>query len=210
VIYLVSVWCFNNLLPPRLADSGGVPFAFWFGAILCGVSQGSAPDGSQDDKMNLIEKENDNEEDEEEQVKMSEALNFPLPFWILVVSCVVVYGCVLPFNNIASSLLLERDFFQEPDSSCRLLIPYECQGDGNIPVDCPSSKWYQPPLPYNVTINGEYYATLEDSDIDCGDDDWSEDGACTYEYCKRQEDGIQQVRHSWHVMSCHVSSMHDV
>ena len=57
--------------------------------------------GGKDDKMNLIEKENDEEDDEEEQVKMSEALNFLLPFWILVVSCVVVYGCVLPFNNIA-------------------------------------------------------------------------------------------------------------
>ena len=32
------------------------------------------------------------------------------------------------------------------------------------------------------------------SDIDCGDDDWSADDACTYEYCKRQEDGIKQVQ----------------
>jgi hypothetical protein len=31
-----------------------------------------------------------------------------------------VYGCVLPFNNIASSLLLERDFFQEPPSECKI------------------------------------------------------------------------------------------
>ena len=150
-----------------------------------------------DDKANLYsaDKKSDDPEDEdgEEVVKMSEALNFPLPFWILVVSCVVVYGCVLPFNNIASSLLLERDYFKEPSSSCTLEIPNECQGDGNDPVNCPSSKWYQPPLPIDITINGEYYDELQGSDIDCGDDAWSETGACTYEYCKRQDDGIEQA-----------------
>jgi MFS family permease len=74
-----------------------------------------------------------------------------------------------------------------------LLNPNECQLDGNIPVNCPSSKWYQPPLPYDITIDDVYYAELTDSDIDCGDDAWSDDGTCTYEYCKRQADGIQQA-----------------
>mmetsp|Transcript_1682 Transcript_1682/g.2961 ORF Transcript_1682/g.2961 Transcript_1682/m.2961 type:complete len:576 (+) Transcript_1682:21-1748(+) len=214
---------FNNLLSPRLADSSGVPFAFWFGAILCGVSlgcallvvpidaatsaqieknreeeQGALQFNGQDSKHNLIDGQNNSkelgeDEDDEEEVKMSEALSFPLPFWILVVSCVVVYGCVLPFNNIASSLLLERDFFMEPPSSCTLENPNECQLNGNNPVNCPSSKWYQPPLPYDLYINDVYYAELQDSDIDCGDDEWSEDGACTYEYCKRQDDGIEQA-----------------
>jgi hypothetical protein len=206
---------FNNLLSPQLADSSGVPFAFWFGAILCGVSLGCAllvvpidaatsaaieknkedeattlKFNSQDSKSEVHREE---EEEEVEVVKMSEALNFPLPFWILVVSCVVVYGCVLPFNNIASSLLLERDFFMEPSSSCTLTNPNECQSADNIPVGCPSSKWYQPPLPYDITIDGTHYDELQDSDIDCGDDAWSEDGACTYEYCKRQTDGIKQA-----------------
>lgn len=205
---------FNNMLSPQLADSGGVPFAFWFGAILCGVSLGSAlivvpVDAGMDATIErnaarvekdpaeksslLVERVKEDEEEEEEPVRMAEALRFPLPFWILVVSCVVVYGCVLPFNNIASSLLLERDFFKEPPSECRLDDPYVCQGDGNDPVDCPSSKWYQPPLPINVTIDGDHYDELEGSDIDCGDDVWSDEGECTYEYCKRQQDGIEQA-----------------
>lgn len=33
---------FNNLLSPVLADSAGVPFALWFGTILCGMSLGCA------------------------------------------------------------------------------------------------------------------------------------------------------------------------
>lgn len=202
---------FNNLLSPQLADSGGVPFAFWFGAILCGVSLGCAllitpldaaisssiEKNKADEEVTLrLNKEQDEkteEPEDEEQVQMSEVLKFPVPFWILVISCVVVYGCVLPFNNIASSLLLERDFFMEPPSQCTLLDPNACQLGDNVPVDCPSNKWYQPPLPYNLTIDDVYYSELQDTDIDCGDDSWSDDGTCTYEYCKRQTDGIAQA-----------------
>lgn len=30
-------------------------------------------------------------------------------------------GCVLPFNNIASALLLERDYFKDPPDGCHLM-----------------------------------------------------------------------------------------
>lgn len=94
-------------------------------------------------------------------------------------------GCVLPFNNIASSLLLERDYFKEPPSGCRLFNIYECQdAPDNYVVDCPSSKWYQPPLPYNATVGGEVYNPLTTDDIDCTDDLWKD--TCTVEYCDRQ------------------------
>jgi hypothetical protein len=94
-------------------------------------------------------------------------------------------GCVLPFNNIASSLLLERDYFKEPPSGCHLLMEYQCQDfPGNKPVGCPGSKWYQPPLPYNATVGGEVYNPLDTDDIDCTDDLWKD--TCTEEYCDRQ------------------------
>ena len=49
--------------------------------------------GSEDDKANLYDTDKQPQEEEpEEQVEMKEALNFPLPFWILVVSCVVSQG----------------------------------------------------------------------------------------------------------------------
>ena len=30
-------------------------------------------------------------------------------------------GCVLPFNNIASALLLERNYFKDPPDGCHLM-----------------------------------------------------------------------------------------
>jgi hypothetical protein len=96
---------------------------------------------------------------------------------------------VLPFNNIASSLLLERDFFMDPPNNCQLQFPNECQSNDNHPVHCPSSDFYQPPLPKDITIDGKYYNKLTADDIDCGDDDWSD--GCAKEFCNRQTDGIK-------------------
>jgi len=134
------------------------------------------------------------DEDDSEAVKFNEVFKFSLAFWLLVASCLVVYGCVLPFNNIASSLLLERDYFIEPPDGCHLQDIYACENDDassslyNPPVGCPSSTNYQPPLPYNATIGGKTYNPLTTDDIDCTSDDWSSSGSCTYEYCKRQDD----------------------
>ena len=33
---------------------------------------------------------------------------FTLKFWLAAICCLTVYACVLPFNNVASSLLMER------------------------------------------------------------------------------------------------------
>lgn len=99
---------------------------------------------------------------------------------------------MLPFNNIASTLLLERDYFKEPPSGCHLFQQYQCQDNpGNYPVDCPGSKWYQPPLPINATVGGETYDPLTTDDIDCTDDVWKD--TCTEEYCDRQTDAQLQA-----------------
>jgi MFS family permease len=101
-------------------------------------------------------------------------------FWVLVVSCVVVYGCVLPFNNISSSLLQERDYFILPPSGCQLTDIHQCEDSTtNPPIHCPGSQWYQPPLPYNYST----YSPLTSEDIDCTDDEWKD--GCTSEYCSR-------------------------
>ena len=98
---------------------------------------------------------------------------------------------MLPFNNIASALLLERDYFKEPPSGCHLDDKNKCESNNNEPKGCPSSDWYQPPLPEDIKINGEYYKELEPSDIDCTDDDWSD--GCTKEFCSRQTDAQLQA-----------------
>lgn len=116
-------------------------------------------------------------------------------FWILVLSCMVVYGCVLPFNNISSSLLLERDYFQETPSGCMITNPLYCQNDQTNPytTQCPTSKWYQPPLPLNATLStNELYNPLSTSDIDCNKDEWKNNCA-TNLYCSRLNSAESQA-----------------
>lgn len=76
-----------------------------------------------------------------------------------------------------------------PPNDCALTIPNQCQSSTNVPIHCPSSKFYQPPLPVNITIDGKYYSKLEADDIDCSDDDWAD--GCAKEFCNRQSDGIK-------------------
>lgn len=202
----------NNLVSPALASSISVVFALWFGAILCGgavfcVLLMTPIDKKMDDilaKQKIADDDmsksllGDNSglssaapEATEPPPKFSDALKFKLPFWVLVVSCVVVYGCVLPFNNIASTLLLERDFFKEPPSKCTLEIENQCQSSTNQPIHCPSSDYYQPPLPKNLTYDNHYYKKLTGDDIDCTDSTWK--NGCTEEYCNRLDDGIVEA-----------------
>jgi hypothetical protein len=76
-----------------------------------------------------------------------------------------------------------------PPNECTLTIPNQCQSSSNHPIHCPSSKYYQPPLPENITVLGKYYSQLEGDDIDCSDDDWAD--GCAKDYCDRQADGIK-------------------
>ncbi len=64
-----------------------------------------------------------------------------------------------------------------------------CQSSLNYPVNCPNGRWYQPPLPYNVTIGGASYDQVIRNDIDCSEDLWSGPGACTYDWCRALENG---------------------
>ena len=57
----------------------------------------------------------------------------PSIFWVLILLTCCIYGAVIPFNNIASSLLLERDYFRTPPEVCTLTIPYSCQSSENPP-----------------------------------------------------------------------------
>lgn len=211
----------NNIVSPILAEKVDIVFALWFGAILCGVGVGcvfltiplqknaevatlmakknlgpdalllEADESKELQEELLLKGDESSLVEEQEQPSIKDVTKFPVIFWVLVVSCVTVYGCVLPFNNISSSLLLERNYFKEPSDSCVLLDPNQCQSSTNYPMSCPSSHWYQPPLPDSATVGGVLYDPLEISDIDCSDDLWKD--GCTKEYCDRQSDAISQA-----------------
>lgn len=184
----------NNVVSPALASRVGIIFAMWFGAMLCGVGvlcvlitipldrSVDATVAANKQTLALATAKEDDEEAEAEYVpSFRDVWRLQHVFWVLVVSCVVVYGCVLPFNNISSSLLLERDYFRPPPDSCHLLYDTQCESATNPAVDCPSTSIYQPPLPTNVSL----------SDVDCSDSYWSD--TCTVEYCNRLGDAESEA-----------------
>jgi predicted outer membrane lipoprotein len=119
-------------------------------------------------------------------------------FWLLSLSCLVVYGCVLPFNNVASAILLERNYFKTPPDDCQLLYPNECtsgtlQDHLNPSTDsngqsCPGPH-YAPVLPttLNITRIGHAYhkVSLPHVEVDCEVSFWSH--GCTRDYCEASD-----------------------
>jgi MFS family permease len=115
-------------------------------------------------------------------------------FWLLSLSCLVVYGCILPFNNVASGILLERNYFKIPPEDCTLQFPDECtlgtlQDHLNPSTDsngnsCPG-KNYAPVLPSSLNITrigyGYHKESLSQAEVDCDLSFWSD--GCTKDYC---------------------------
>lgn len=151
-------------------------------------------------------------------VKLSHILNFGRVFWLLCASCFVVYGIILPFNNVASGILLERDYFRGPSEDCVLRYVDQCTAgslapaDGNPSTDtstgevCPSSKNDAPVLPTNLNYTKEenddiwgsdwekssyVYDDLNASQVNCEDPFWAD--ACTKDYCDSKSDASEKA-----------------
>lgn len=111
----------NNMISPALATSSSVVFALWFGVFLCVASVACVFIFSPIDKaLDILIAKNKSAEDddvttlllagegtgedatgicshEEEEAKLTDVKKFPFSFWILVVSCLVVYGNCMMF-----------------------------------------------------------------------------------------------------------------
>ena len=154
-------------------------------------------------------------------MRITDIWTFTPLFWLLTLSCVLVYGCVLSFNNVASGILLERNLFTpSPDDLCGLEHPDQCttgylQPGSNSVVDTSTAKMCSvapsqaPVLPSSVnhTTQDSERSTnwketsytipsLSSEDVDCGDPFWSE--ACTSDYCAKQKSATE---HAGKVMS---------
>ena len=123
----------NNLLSPIFWNMGG-HLSMWVGAIICGGSLACTlmlvPIDKKIEKR--LEEENGESADVkvDEKIKLTDVKNFALPFWLLTISCVVVYGTVLPFNNVASAFLQQRDFMPHTNVSWynnrTYVLPRDC------------------------------------------------------------------------------------
>lgn len=149
-----------------------------------------APDENDDEEEPLIQpQQNDNSN--ECSLALREAFRFGPIFWLIAVSCSVVYGCVMPFNNIASGILLERNYFKAPPADCQLRYPDQCsfgslQNGTNPSIDslnntCPV-RGFAPVVPISINMTGRYKRDhLTATDIDCTQNFWS--AGCTKDYC---------------------------
>ena len=100
----------NDMASPAIAHhTGSVTNALWFSVLVCVMSLASALGlfalDRWAEKRTLGHSEKETSGD---PVRLTDVKHFPLPFWLLATSCVVTYGCVLPFNNIASAFIIEK------------------------------------------------------------------------------------------------------
>ena len=155
----------------------------------------------------------------ESGVHITDVRKFGPLFWLLTLSCFVVYGCVLPFNNVASGILLERNFFTSLPANCRLEYTDQCsagylQPGTNSALDlygdvCSIAPTQAPVLPLSVNHTSAdskrsseweepayVHPSLTSTNVDCGDSFWLD--ACTSDYCTKQHSATE---HAGKVMS---------
>jgi len=238
----------NNITSPKVANSrGGIQSAFWIGPLLTCSSLFSAAliayvDGRAVKKLKQrgggeasselteallegdtpIRNENNNPcsvKAESDKVHLTDFRKFGVMFWLLTISCFVVYGCVLPFNNVVAGVLLERNYYKQAPSSCHLEHPDQCTSgylqNGTNPslsdngTLCSIAPTQAPLLPSSVNVtssaseksskweNQSYiYPNLTTHDVSCSDPFWN--SACTSDYCARQSAATE---HAGKVMS---------
>eukprot|EP00605_Chrysophyceae_sp_TOSAG23-4_P002132 GSChrysophyteH1.ASY1.ANO1.2359.1 assembled CDS len=166
----------NNYFSVVLAKKLGVVASNWMGAVICGLSVISVlltmPIDKKFDEQIAAAKENlgiaPQAVDGINEFKKAWRTVVLLPkiFWVLIGITVITYGVVVPFNNVASSLLLERTYFQDTPAGCTLQYSGQCQSDSNTPT-CDIGE------------------NIPRSDVDCGESLWSSEGSCTYIYCDK-------------------------
>ena len=232
----------NNVISPKVADSrGGIQSAFWIGSILTFSSLFAAAliifvDKKAATRLKRSEKlacpeltealleevvPDENELNERPCTKMNEEVHltdfrkFGIMFWLLALSCFVVYGCVLPFNNVASGILLERNYYKPAPTSCHLQYPNQCtsgylQHGSNPSISdssgdlCSISPFQAPLLPMSVNYNSSdsdqssawereayVYQNLTSEDVSCSDPFWNM--ACTSDYCTKQNEATERA-----------------
>lgn len=105
----------NGLVVPRVYTATNLGTALMVGAIVCGGSAIAAVFlvilDRKAEKMNP----NGNKAtlSDDEKFKCSDLLTFKLPFWLLVLSCLVTYMSVFPYVQTVSGLLQHKYHFDE-------------------------------------------------------------------------------------------------
>merc|ERR1712080_265578 len=59
-----------------------------------------------------------------ERFECSDIYGFKKIFWLLCINCVIIYGCVFPFNNIAGDFFQEKWDYSESEANLYLGVPF--------------------------------------------------------------------------------------
>lgn len=195
----------NNELSPVVAEAASVSAALWLGVAMCLVSSLSVlcimwiNSTRVEQQKPVTTSTTDKDGFVPENIQLSDVKDFRASVWLLVFGTIVIYGCVIPFNSIASSLLMERDYFKQAPAEC-----VRC-GEGAYAglLDCksivsacppvPPYAWPLPKLSANCSITAAddqlECATsrpyIEDAKINCDDDAWR-NGPLTRVYCEQK------------------------
>lgn len=132
------------------------------------------------------------EEETTPRPSVNDAAKLCPTFWALCLFCLIFYACVNPFNNVASGILLERNYFKQPPADCHLKYPTECTA-GRLAVkpnpsldangqEC-AGPGFAPVLPTLPLSSAEqpYRQDMEYRMVDCEKSFWAKD--CTRDYC---------------------------
>ncbi|KAF1328423.1 Major facilitator superfamily, partial [Globisporangium splendens] len=200
----------NNELSPAIAHASSVSAALWVGVVMCIVSFLAVlvviPIDKRDERTAQALRQGVKSTAVTQSISFGDIRHFRPAFWLLALSCVVVYGCVIPFNNVASSLLMERDFFKEPPSACVRCGEGAYSDDFICPTiapECPPVPPYSWPLPKlsaNCTIKDpvdQWNCTttpplIDESKINCDDDAWKH-GPLTKIYCAKKAEAAEKA-----------------
>ena len=61
---------------------------------------------------------------EDEKFKFSDIKEFGLPYWLITISCVVVYCSIFPYTQIANGLMVDRLSFNPKTAGTLYSLPY--------------------------------------------------------------------------------------
>ncbi|OQR87215.1 Major Facilitator Superfamily (MFS) [Achlya hypogyna] len=193
----------NDMVSPPLASAVDVSFALWVGAAVCVFSLGAT--------MLLARMESSAPPQSEPRVVVLSDLRYfrqalltpiamirsfiRLVFWLVAGAYLTVSTCTGALNNIAGSMLLERDYFREPPVDCRRcgLGAYAASSCDTIAPTCPSVPpfaWPLPQLAANCSIEspldqyrcGREPPYIQDDGINCDAHAWRR-GPFTHKYC---------------------------
>ncbi|EQC31217.1 hypothetical protein SDRG_11140 [Saprolegnia diclina VS20] len=177
----------NNELSPVLAEAFGLSSAIWAGVVVCALAFLATLALYRISERDAVDQDDDNV-----PVQLSDIIDFSTSFWLMAGAFFVLYAVTGPFNNVASSIFLERDYYKALPSACHRCGLGAYAGDVNcsmLPPACPPSPPYAYPLPLlsaHCTLNQTQCLRAPPyvlaHHINCDDTFWK-NGEVTKGYC---------------------------